>query len=111
MKGILQTQTITCINQPSSLILFLSILGFARTGQEIANGIQRDERIEINRRRLFNQIRDDDAQLIGLISIRRKKIHPGLFSLSSKSQREISCIKTGCISNALPNLSSGKKST
>lgn len=61
MKGILQTQTITCINQPSRWILFPSISGFARMGREIANGIQRDERIEINRRLLFNQIRPDDA--------------------------------------------------
>lgn len=58
---------------------------------------------------LYNQIRPDDVQWIGLIFCYegKKKIHPGLFSLYSKSQRKISFIKTGCISNDLPHLSSG----
>ena len=108
MKGILQTQTITCLNQPSSLILFLSIFGFARTAQEIANGTRWDERVEINRGLLFNQIRQEDAQLIAWFLL-WEKTHPELFSLCSKSQRKITFIKIGYISNALPNSSSGKK--
>lgn len=108
MKGILQTQTITCLNQPSSLILFLSIFGFARTAQEIANGTRWDERVEINRGLLFNQIRQEDAQLIAWFLL-WEKTHPELFSLCSKSQRKITFIKIGCISNGLPNSSSGKK--
>lgn len=109
MKGILQTQTITCIHQPSSCILFLSISGFARMGREIANGIQWDERIEINRRLLFHQIRPDDAPLMGLISITRIKSTPRVVLIVLKISEENLFHKTGCISTALPNLSSEKR--
>lgn len=57
---------------------------------------------------LYNQIRPDDVQLIGLIfCYEKKKNTPGVVLIVLEMQRKISFIKTGCISNLLPHLSSG----